>query len=280
MRTVILGAALALAAASTGQAATLRIAAVEAASSACAPLGGGAPAGEKAYYKLLEQRLGRDILKCPVASRAEAASALSAGKLDLAVLDMPSWEPIKANTRAILTVRPQGALNRIPVVVATKAASAPAGLQALKGKKAAFGGVTPAAFATPRKALADQGLDPAFFSVEEKLSDSDAAAKALRSGAADVLVLNASAWQRLCRGDKPKEDHCGDLKVVWRGRPRAPLAMVVRTDMPLDEKFQIIGIHVAMHLEAKDAFAWASSWVPGGAEFEATEADALVVAAR
>ena len=193
---------------------------------------------------------------------------------------MPSWKPIKATTRSILTVRPQGALNRIPVVVATKAGAAPAGLAALKGRKAAFGGVTPAAFATPRKALADQGADPAFFAAEEKLADADAAAKALRSGAADVLVLNASAWQRLCRGDKPKEDRCSDLKVVWRGRPRAPLAMVVRNDMPLDEKFQIIGIHVAMHLEDRDAFAWASSWISGGAEFEPTEADALVVAAR
>ena len=49
MRTLILGAALALAAASAGHAATLRIAAVEAAAGACAPLSGGAPAGEKAY---------------------------------------------------------------------------------------------------------------------------------------------------------------------------------------------------------------------------------------
>ena len=69
MKTLMIGAALALVPVAA-DAATLRIAAVEAASDACAPLGGDAPAGEKAYYKLLEQRLGRDILKCPVATRA------------------------------------------------------------------------------------------------------------------------------------------------------------------------------------------------------------------
>ena len=68
--------------------------------------------------------------------------------------------------------------------------------------------------------------------------------------------------------------------MLWRGRPRAIKALVVRRDMPDDLRFRLIGIYVAMHLEAKEAFAWGASWMPGGAEFEPTEADALALFAR
>jgi hypothetical protein len=54
----------------------------------------------------------------------------------------------------------------------------------------------------------------------------------------------------------------------------------VRRDIPDELRFRLIGIHVAMHFEAKDAFAWASSWVPNAADFEPTEAAALAPAAR
>jgi len=264
----------------SAEAATLRIATVSGSTGSCHALEAGAPAGEKAYFRLLETRLGRDILSCPVVDRTAAAQALAAGSLDAAVLDPAAYAPVQATTRAILTVRPAGGLNRIPVVVATKATAPATNLASLRGKTAVFGGVVEAALAAPRQALADQGAGPGFFSREDVAADADTAAAKLRSGAADALVLNAAAWERLCQGERAKDNNCADLKVVWRGRRRAAFAMVVRRDIPDELRFRLIGIHVAMHIEAKDAFTWASSWVPGAAEFEPTEAGALALAAR
>lgn len=267
-------------AAPAAQAASLKIASIGGPAGACRPLDASAPAGEKAYFHLLETRLGRDILACPVADRAAAAQALASGGLDLAVLDPAAFAPVQDKTRAILTVRPAGRLNRIPVIVATKASAPATDLMSLRGKKLVFGGSADASLATPRQALADQGAGPGFFAHEDVASDADAAAARLRSGAADALVVNAAAWQRLCQGEKAADNNCKDLKVVWRGRQRAPLALAVRRDIPDELRFRLIGIHVAMNIEAKDAFAWASSWVPNGADFEPTEAAALAPAAR
>jgi ABC-type phosphate/phosphonate transport system substrate-binding protein len=274
---LLLAAALSLTAPSA-QAATLKIAAITGASGACHTLEADAPAGEKAYFRLLETRLGRNILSCPVVDRAAAAQALAAGAVDTAVLDPAAYTPVQAKTRPILTVRPAGRLNRIPVVIATKANAPATDLASLRGKAIAFGGDTEAALGIPRQVLADQGAGRGFFSREDIASDADSAAARLRSGAAGALALNAAAWQRLCQGERAKDNNCRDLKVIWRGRPRASLALAVRRDIPDELRFRLIGIHVAMHIEAKDAFAWASSWTPQAAEFEPTEAEALALA--
>lgn len=279
MRVLILAAAIA-AVAGAADAATLKIATVATAAGQCRALPGEAPPGQKAYYKLLHERLGRDIQECPVASRAAAAQALASGAVDMAVLDPPAFAPVKAQVRAILTVRPTGSLNRLPVLALVKANSAKANIASLKGGRVVFGGPSPAALTVPKQALADQGAGMSFFAEEEVAADPDAAAAALRSGAADVMVLNAAGHQRLCRGKTPTEKLCDDLKVIWKGRPEAKFAIAVRRDIPDELRFRLIGIHVAMHIEAKDAFAWSSNFIPQGAEFEPTEADALALAAR
>jgi ABC-type phosphate/phosphonate transport system substrate-binding protein len=263
------------------EAASLRLAAVTGSAGACHALEASAPAGEKAYFQHLETRLGRDILTCPVVDRAAAAQALAAGGLDMAVLDPPAYTSVQPKTRAILTVRPVGHLNRIPVVVVAKKADAAAtGLASLRGKAVVFGGSVDALLAVPRQALTDQGAGAGFFSHEDVAASPDAAAAKLRSGAAAAMALNGAAWQRLCQGEKTQDNRCGDLKVIWSGRTRAAQALVVRRDIPDELRFRLIGVHVAMHLEAKDAFAWGSSWVPQAAEFEPTEAEALALAAH
>ena len=120
MRRLVL-ALVAVSLASNAEAAALKIAAIGEVSGPCAPPAAEAPAGEKAYFTLLQERLGREVLKCPVVDRAEAARALADGKVDLAVLDQAAFEPVKLTTRPILTVRPKGGLHRIPILVMTKA---------------------------------------------------------------------------------------------------------------------------------------------------------------
>jgi hypothetical protein len=276
MRVLSIVAAVSLISVGAAEAATFRIAAITGKSAPCHSLTSSAPAGQIAYYKHLAGRLGQDVQECPVANEAAAGRALESGALDMAVLGPAGFEPVKAKTRSILTVRPVGDLNRIPVLVATRKTSSRTSLAGLKGGTVVFAGKAVFAYSLPRKALADRGAGPGFFAREDVAADPETAAAKLRSGAVDALVINAAAWQRLCRGDRPQDATCGDLKVIWRGRPRAAKAIVVRRDIEDELRFRLIGLHVAMHLEAKDAFAWGSSWIPKAAEFEPTEADALV----
>ncbi|CAN5796478.1 hypothetical protein BH11PSE1_BH11PSE1_02420 [soil metagenome] len=278
MKRILLAAcALILAAAAPkGPADSLRIAALEPKAGPCAPLEATAPAGERAYYDHLAKRLGVKVLKCPVANRAAAAKALAAGDLDLAVLDPASFAPVAGVARAILTIRPEGGLNRIPVIVATRAAGPAKRLEDLRGKTLAFGGSTPAAEALPIRVLTDRGFAPAFFGKPLDAANAEAALDKLHAGQADAIVLHAAAWQRLCTPDDPKiKPPCGDLKVLLKARPQAALAVVVRKDIADETRYRLIGIHMPLHLENKAAFAWASSWAPGAAEFEPTEALAL-----
>ena len=254
--------------------APFRIGVTAPASGPCAAAPSSAPTGERAYFDLLAKRLDRPALACPVASTAEAAAALAAGKLDMATLDDASYPQVRSAVRATMTVRPQGGLARVPVVFLVKAGrdGAP---QALKGRTIAFGGSTEVALALPRTVLAQQGYGAGLFGHELVAEDEISALAALRSGKADAAALEAAAWQRQCRVTKGK-DPCADLKVVWRARPQADRALAVRRDLPDPLRYRLIGVHMAMHLEDRTAFDWAAAQLaPGGADFEPAEALAL-----
>ncbi len=278
MRKLLLAACAVLLVAATakGPSDALRIAAIGPAAGPCAPLGASAAPGEKAYYEHLAARLGMKVLTCPVADRAAAAKALAAGELDMAVLDPASFTPIASVTRSILTVRPEGDLNRIPVILATPAAGPAKRLEDLRGKVLAFGGATPAARALPQKVLSDRGFGANVFAKRLDSANAEGALEALNAGKADAIVLHAAAWQRLCTPDDPKvKPPCDDLRILLKARPQAALAIVVRKDISDETRYRLIGIHMPMHLENRAAFAWASSWAPKAAEFEPAEALAL-----
>lgn len=276
MRRLILAATAVLLSAAQAQTPTLplRVADIGQAAGPCAPLSANAPAGQKAYFDLLAERLQTDVLSCPMADSAAAAQALAAGQVDLARLDGAVFGPVSNEVRSVLTTRAKGALNRLPVVVSTLKTGQAQTLADLAGAGLVFGGPMKASLEVPKTALASYGADDAFFGDQLVAQDYETAAVQLRSGAAQAMVLHAGAWQKLCRGDQPGEDLCADLRVVWRQRPVAGQAWSVRTDMTDDRRFRLIGIHVAMHNEAPAAFAWAAG--PDAEEFEPTEAKALI----
>ncbi len=254
--------------------APFRIGVTSPASGPCAEPSSSSPPGERAYFDLLNKRLERKVLACPVANTQEAAAALAAGKVDMAVLDEASWPAVKAVARAAMTVRPQGGLARVPVVLAVKAGH-DGDPGALKGRTIAFGGSTPFGLLLPRTVLAEQGYGPDVFGRELVADDEILALAALRSGKADAVALEAAAWQRQCRPQKGKEP-CADLKVVFRARPEAGRAFVVRRDLPDPLRYRLLGVHLPMYMENPAAFDWAAAQLaPGAAEFQPAEAAAL-----
>jgi ABC-type phosphate/phosphonate transport system substrate-binding protein len=255
-----------------------RIAVLGPTSGPCAAPPASAPAGERAYFDLLKQRMDREVQACPVASFAEGAAGLAAGRLDMALLDDVSYPAVKAVVRPVMTVRPQGSVVRVPVVMAVKAGR-DGSPEALKDRTIAFGGSAQVSLALPRQVLVDQGYGEDLAGHELITQDEAAAMTALRSGKADAVALEAAAWQRQCRGKDPKDQPCADLKVAWRARPKAVRALAVRRDLPDPLRYRLLGIHLAMSLENKAAFAWAAAPLgANAANFEPAESQALEAA--
>ena len=255
-----------------------RIGVIQPAAGPCAPPPASAPSGERAYFDLLAKRLGRAVLACPVASFAEGAADLAAGSLDMTVLDEASYPSVKASVRAMMTVRPEGGVARVPVVLAVKPGR-DASPQALKGRTIAFAGASPVALGLPKAVLSEQGYGGDLFAHELVMEDEAAALAAVRSGKADAVALEAAAWQRQCRGVALKDQPCADLKLVWRARPLAHRAFAVRRDLPDPFRFRLLGVHVAMSLENRAAFAWAAAQLSNGAaDFQPAEIQALEAA--
>jgi len=255
-----------------------RLGTIGVATEPCAAVNASAPTGQKAYFNLLSKRLERPVLNCSVASAAEGAVALAAGKIDMIALDPASYATIRSVARATMTVRPAQGLTRVPVVFAVKGGGQ-GSPQSLKGRTIAFGGSSLPGLTLPRQVLAQQGFGPDLFGNELIAGDEVAALAAVRAGKADAVALQVAAWQRQCRGASPTDRPCADLKIVWRARPEADKAFVVRRDMSDQERYRLIGIHMAMHLEDKPAFAWAAAqFATDSGDFEPAEAEALTTA--
>ncbi|MDX9998111.1 MAG: PhnD/SsuA/transferrin family substrate-binding protein [Phenylobacterium sp.] len=246
---------------------------------ACAVPGAAAPAGERAYAEHLQARLGREVRLCRYPDTAAAARALAAGEVDLAPLDPVAYAPVADKVRPVMTVREKGALTRVPAILAVKAGAPQRALEDMRGSRLVFGGRMTAALDLPKHTLAQHGAGDGFFAAEAVAADEATALADLRAGRADGAVLHAGAWRRQCRGDSPADQPCKDLAVIWMARPRADLAMATRGDITDPERFRLVGVHVSMHLEAPEAFTWATQgFTPAAESFEPSEAGALSLA--
>lgn len=274
MRVLLLSLLVLAGTASAAEPAPLRIAAVTPAPAPCAALPENAPEGEKALHAHLSARLKRPVLRCAYANAADAARAVAKGEADFARVGAAAYAPVAAQLRPVLAARQPAALGRVLTVAAVLASDAASSLADLKGRKAVFGGSAAYAFAEPKRALADAGLDPAGFAATETAAGAPEAAAQLRSGAAGAMILHAAAWQRLCRADKPDEKPCGDLKIVWRGRPSIAEGFVMRRDADPELRLRLIGIMIALHLEARPALEFLAS---GAAELNPVEESAFGV---
>lgn len=258
---------------------SFRIAVETGASEPCRPVAKDAPSGLQAYARLLAVRLEKPITICPTVDRAASAALLAGGGADLAMLDAKSFV-LAGASRAILTPRAPEDFGRVEMVALVGGGSKIAALSDLAGAKIALGGAGRLAAEGPYRALADHGVAREMLAPTMPAADPEAALDAVRAGRVDAAVLHVSAWRRVCRGNKPGDEPCKDLRVVWRGRPRPAEAVVAPLSMPEPLRYRLIGVHIAMHLEAPEAFAWAARGVPGAKSFDATEAGALTAGLR
>lgn len=232
--------------------------------------------GGEALVKHLQKRLSRPITLCGFANHTAAMQALAEGTVELAPSDQASYLPVRDKVRSTLTARPAKGAGRVMALALVTKASSRTGPKLLTGAKPIFVATGEVAHDAPLAGLRAGGADLSKLGREIVAGTLAQAASDLRSGKGDVLILDAGQYQRLCRSDKPNVKPCADLKEIWRGRPAVSQALAVRRDMPSDLRYQLISIYIALHLEAPEAFRFATKATPGVAAFDPTEAEALV----
>lgn len=237
-------------------------------------------AAAAAYRKHLEGRLGKPVVLCGYKDGKAVATALQDGQLDLAVLDQPSFEAVSKIARPILAPRADAITGRVLAVALTLKTSGRDTPAKLAGGRPIFISNLAASHQVPLQGLADYGADTKSFKSELVVADEHAGLAALRAGQGDALIITAGARQRLCRGDDPKIVLCGDVVEAWRGRPTALAGLVVRNDQPEADRYQLVGIHIALHQERPDALAFLAAKLGGGIALDPTEATAMQKGAR
>lgn len=232
-------------------------------------------AAAAAYRKHLEGRLGKPVLLCGYGDSKAVAAALQEGQLDLAILDQPSFEPLAKIARPILAPRADAQTGRVLAVALSLKSSGRDTPVKLAGSRPIFISKMAASYQVPLQGLADYGADTKSFKPALFVADEQAGLKALRAGQGDALIITAGARQRLCRGDDPKIILCGDVVEAWRGRPTAQTGLVVRNNLPEVDRYQLVGIHIALHQERPEAMAFLASKLGGGVALDPTEATAM-----
>lgn len=247
---------------------------------ACAPFTAAAPAGLAAYVRHLETRLERPVHVCPANDLPAAAALVAATGADLALINSDAAASVpdfSGKARAILAPRLSEEYGRVEMLGVTPAASPRKTVRDFAGARVVLGGTHRVAAEGPFRALADQGVTRAALGAVTQAGDPDVAVQMLRAGKADLMLLHASAWFRLCRPTRPGEKKCADLQEAFRGRPRAKLAWAAPLSLNENLRYRLIGIHIAMHLEAPAAYAWVAAQAPGAESIDPTEAGALMI---
>lgn len=239
-----------------------------------------ATADVEAYRAHLQKRLARPVSVCGAADANAAATALAAGQADMVALDPASFAAIKSEARAILAGRIDAATGRVLTAALVMKRSGKTRLADLAGASPIVAGRLPASMDVPMRALADAGAPVASFRPLQVIEGDEPAFAALRAGRGDLLIVTASARQRACITPDIKVDPCADLTEIWRGRPMASRAMVVANAMPIADRHQLVGIHIALHFEAPRAMAFMARVLPPAMALDPTEAGALLSGPR
>jgi hypothetical protein len=230
------------------------------------------PAPERAYVRHLSERMEIPVTVCPVASQADAARAVADKRAEFALLDPASYAPYKAALRPILTQRAPMDLGRTEVVLAVGNGANARQLPDADRATLVFAGKSRPQLDGPRSTLASAGLPAATLAGARVLESPVEVSDLLHTSPGSVGAFLSADWSRLCRG-MGKDDHpCTGLREIWRGRPQAVQAWVVRRDISLESWVRLVGIHVALFEDKPDVAHWLA---PLTTEIEPTEATAL-----
>lgn len=229
--------------------------------------------GAKAYASHLETRFSNPIVLCLTDDAEGSAKLAQNGDVKLAWIDQAQAAGLTDQWRAFMTLRAKDGLGRPPYVLFTGAEETD--IREVRLSEIAFVGQEPerSFVGMAIDTLEDHGFQASSDAVGQRYADVQSLLTAVRSEGALAGLLDSNAWGRECGVLDPSFNPCDDLSVVYQERPRAKGAMIIQANEPSELRYRMVSIHIALHMEAPEAFAWINQ--DRGSEFQPAEPDAL-----
>ncbi len=228
--------------------------------------------GAVAYAEHLAERFNSDLYMC----FGEQAIASSDGTVKLIWGAREALAGFLDQYRPFLTPRRPDGLGRVPIVVFKKTSDPRGSIEQFRGTRLVLSDRDPKALNTdmPYDLLGDLGFGREDF--ETVWADGTmAVVQSVASGETDIGALELTSWARVCNAYISDHDHCSQLDVLVKSRPRAEHGMIIRNDSADEIRLRMVGVHARMHFENPQAFLWLVG--PDAPELEPAEAEAFSI---
>lgn len=237
----------------------------------CAAPDKATPTGLAAYAQHIAARLELRVELCGFSTYDRAAAAFGAGKVDFAPLNGAVFGAAKGKAQPILTLRAAKALPRTTVVAIAKTDMPAMTAQDIASRRVVVAGPGALSYEGPRAAIASHGGSALLQQPTPMAGSFAKALEAIAAAKADVALLPADSWAVGCA--KAKEA-CSAFHVVWADRPVPETALALRSGLPAELRYRLIGIFLPLAHENPQAFHAVAA---GDGTFEPTESTALII---
>ena len=231
----------------------------------------------KAYVSLLAARFNTDVTLCLTETPEDVVALAEQGEVNFAWAEQASVSPILESWRPVLTLRENTGLGRAPFVLFTLAGeSGSTELGAIEAANIGFLDRPPEALNIDhaQRVLVDFGMaqedlsEPRLFGTQSDLFE------AVETAEIQAGILESGTWGRACGVLDPASTFCDHLEILIYDRSRALNAFMIPNETEKERHFRLVGVHIALHLEAPEVYEWISQG--RGEEFEPTEAAAML----
>ncbi|MEO1322108.1 MAG: PhnD/SsuA/transferrin family substrate-binding protein [Pseudomonadota bacterium] len=230
----------------------------------------------RAYAELIKTRFNTEVTVCLTNTVEEAIGLAEQGDVNIVWAEPDHVAPISNTWRPILTLRDANGLGRAPFVLfGLPSDNRSETLSEISADEIGFLDGAPEALNTDlaKRVLRDyevmdgEPFEPVYFESHIKLME------AVEAGDIKAGILESGTWGRACAVLDPTATVCDHFEIIMYDRPRALNALMVPKRTSKERHFRLVGVHIALHLEAPEAMAWLSQEPKG--EFEPTEALAM-----
>ena len=232
--------------------------------------------GAKSYADHLASRFDTDITLCLTSSQEELeALLLQDAAVNLAWVNQETFENVSDSWRSLLTLRAMNGLGRPPAILFTHIENEVAASD-VPPEQIGYISKEPSVLHIDivQRVLTDAGLSVSAPTDDQLFSGVDTLLEAVKTKAVPYGLVEASGWGRECAVLEAGNDPCGDLNVILNERPLAIEALALHLSADKERQFRLVGVHIGLHLEAPEAFAWLTQGK--GSELEPTESTALI----
>lgn len=228
------------------------------------------------YVDMLAARFNTDVTLCLTETYADLAELAGREEVNFVWLDQERALPLLDSWRPMLTLREHTDLGRAPLVLfSASAANEVKSFADVNLADIGFLGRPPEALNIDlaKRLLSDYGVAGDYSAAPRRFATYADLMDAVETGEVRAGILEGGTWGRACGVLDPASTFCDHLNALIYDRPRAIEAFMIPLTTDKERHFRLIGVHIALHIENPDVFAWLSQ--SKGPEYEPTEADAM-----